>query len=166
VLVKGNGRKGQSTKIKHHCVSRERLGAGFDTEGAEAVDYMPVFVAGDGAGDEEIAAIFHVGEESLPGGLAQGLCCREDDEFRRAEFIDLAFGNDVAGLMQIVAKGADRILLSLELQTAENGKLRGLRGDDGDVWLLGILEVRRRGSRESCKVAKDGGFGLFGGVGV
>ena len=51
----------------------QRLGRGFKIEGSEAVDGVPVLVARDGAGDQEVAAIFDVGEEGLPGGLAQGL---------------------------------------------------------------------------------------------
>ena len=35
---------------------------------------MPVLVARDRAGDEKIAAVFDVGKESLPSGLAEGLC--------------------------------------------------------------------------------------------
>ena len=127
---------------------------------------MPVFVAGDGAGDEEIAAVADVGEQGLPGGLAEGLRGRKNDEFGRAEFGDLIFGDDVARLMEIVAERADGVLLRGDLQIGLHGVLRGLRSDDSDDGLLGIDEIGRSGGGEFGHVAEHRGFRLFGAVGV
>src|SRR4029077_7806397 len=96
-------------------VESEGLGDGFNAEGGEAVNEVPVLVAGDGAGDEEIPASFDVGEEGLPSRFAEGLGRGKDNEFGGAKFVDLIFGDDVTRLVQIVGEGAHGVLLRGDL---------------------------------------------------
>src|SRR5713101_7511775 len=105
-----------------------------------AVAELPVFVARDRPGDQEIAAGFHVRKQSLPGVLVQGLRRRENHERGRAEFGDLVFGNDVRSNVQAVSKGTNCLLLRLELQICKNRELRGLRGHNGYGRLTRILK--------------------------
>lgn len=71
LLVKGqldHGHfRGQANAVADGgVVEGERLGRGFDTEWRVAVDKVPVFVARDRAGDEQIATVPDIGEQSLP----------------------------------------------------------------------------------------------------
>ncbi len=107
-------------------VEGKRFGAGFDAEWSVAIDKMPVFVARDWACDEQIATVADIREQSLPGGFAEGLGGRKDDEFGRAEFVDLIFGDDIARLAQVITERADGLLLGDDLEIGLDGILRGL----------------------------------------
>src|SRR5208282_3814696 len=74
-----------STKPYDRVVGRDGFNVGRDAERGETIDEVPVLVTGDGAGDEEIAPVPDIGEQSLPGGFAERLRGRKNDEFGGAE---------------------------------------------------------------------------------
>ena len=57
---------------------------GAESESGGAMDDLPVLIAVDGAGDEEVAAGIDVGQQSLPCSFSQGLRRGQDGEFRGA----------------------------------------------------------------------------------
>src|SRR3974390_1266948 len=124
----------------------QRCGGGVDAEGGVTVDEVPMFVAGDGAGGEEVAAVAYIGEQGLPGGLAEGLGRGEDDELGRAKLVDLILRDDVARLVQAIGEGANGVLLRLNLELRHHRVLRGLRSNNGDVGALRVDQIGRNGS--------------------
>src|SRR5208282_5901837 len=153
-----------STKPYDRVVGRDGFNVGRDAERGETIDEVPVLVTGDGAGDEEIAPVPDIGEQSLPGGFAERLRGRKNDEFGGAELVDLVFGDDVARLVQVVTQSADSFPLSLQLEFIHHGKLFGLRRDDSDGGQYRILQIRRSSRGKFRKVAQHGGLRLFRGV--
>src|SRR5690242_6358496 len=109
---------------------------------------LPVFVAREGAGDQQNAPAFHIGKQSLPRGLIQRLRRRQNHELRRSEFCDLILSDNVGSYMQVIGKSANSLLLRLELQIRKNGELCSLRGHDGNGGLLRILQVALEQFRE------------------
>lgn len=51
---------------------------------------------------------------------------RKDDELGRAEFVNLIFGDDVAGLVHVITDGTNGFLLGGDLEIGLDGILRGL----------------------------------------
>ena len=62
----------------------ERVDMGGESESGGAMDDLPVFVAVDGSGDEEVASGIDVGQQSLPCFFSQGLRGGQDGELRGA----------------------------------------------------------------------------------
>ena len=126
---------------------------------------MPMFVAVNWTGDQEVPTVMHVFQKRLPSRLGQRLRGREDHQFRRAQHRNLVLSDGIQREVVMICQSAHRPALCFQLQITQDGELRCLRSDHRDGGLLGCVQmlVERRGK---CRVSPHyGRFGLLRSVG-
>src|SRR6185312_7273504 len=139
VAVKDGGRK--ATVFQGDIAAREvqdfvaRLQGrerGVDADAMRAIRGMHVFVGRKRAGDQQDRAGSDAGFDSGPGLLGEAVGRGQQDEFWRAEGVDLVLANGIGFDAVVLIQHAHRGLLRGKRLFVTGGKLQRLRQYDGD----------------------------------
>src|SRR5882672_10520253 len=113
------------------------------------------------SGDQQAPAILRVLQQSSPSLVGECLRRRQDRQLRRAQRLNLVFGDRVGGEVIVISQRPHSFSLSFQLQILNDGELRRLRSHNGNRRLYWTPQMRTQSLRESRIVAQQRRLWLF-----